>query len=142
VNIVFLLEVGFGLSVVLGLLIFLLVSIRNKSVQNNYEVEKENQKLDLQSLKAIIKDEKTTSKELKEALDSIIKYYGVIDGKERVKTYHHFDTYLEIIFSICLHPNTNKDLIINFERELRKLNPDYTTEIEDALIKGLNSRGV
>ncbi len=137
-DIIFLLEVGFGLSVILGLLIFLLVSIRNKSVQIN----KEEPKADLQSLKAIIKDENTSSKGLKEALDSVIKYYGAIDGSKGVKTYSQFDIYLEIIFSICLHPNTNKDLIINFEKELRKLNPDYTTEIEDALIKGLNSRGV
>ncbi len=137
-NIVFLLEVGFGLSVLLGLLIFLLVSFRSKRVQIN----KEEPELDLQSLKAIIEDEKTTSKGLKEALDSVIKYYGVIDGKGGAKTYYNFDTYLKIIFSICLHPNTNKDLIINFEKELRKLNPDYTTEIGDALIKGLNSRGV
>ncbi|MCX6075438.1 MAG: hypothetical protein NTW78_00965 [Campylobacterales bacterium] len=141
-DIVFLLEVGFGLTVILGLLIFLLVSIRNKRVQINNEAEKKEPILDLQSLQAIIEDEKTTSKELKEALDSVIKNYGVIDEKGGVKTYRHFDTYLEIIFSICLHPNTNKDLIINFERELRKLNPDYTTEIEGALIKGLNSRGV
>ncbi|MFA6137797.1 MAG: hypothetical protein WC667_06900 [Sulfurimonas sp.] len=137
-DIVFLLEVGFGLTVVLGLLIFWLVSIRSKNVQIN----KEEPKADLQSLKAIIKDENTTSKGLKEALDLVIQHYGAIDGKGEVKTYHNFDTYLEIIFSICLHPNTNKDLIINFEKELRKLNPDYTTEIEGALIKGLNSRGV
>ncbi|MDO8454015.1 MAG: hypothetical protein Q7S59_05545 [Sulfurimonas sp.] len=141
-DIVFLLEVGFGLTVVLGLLIFLLVSIRSKSVQINNKAEKKESELDLQSLKAIIEDERTTSKGLKEALDSVIKYYGVIDEKGEVKTYRLFDTYLKIIFSICLHPNTNKDLIINFERELRRLNPDYTTEIEDALIKGLNSRGV
>lgn len=141
-DIVFFLEVGFGLTVVLGLLIFWLVSIRSKSVQINNEAGKEEPKLDLQSLKAIIENEGTTSQGLKEALDSVIKYYGVIDKKGEVKTYRLFDTYLEIIFSICIHPNTNKDLIINFERELRKLNPDYKTEIEDALIKGLNSRGV
>jgi hypothetical protein len=48
---------------------------------------------------------------------------------------------MDILFAICRHPNTNKDIIINFDKELEHLNPEYKKEINEAIAKGLNSRG-
>ena len=97
---------------------------------------------DLDSLKAIIKRKKTTSKELKEALDLVIKHHGHIHKKLGARSHPDFDIYMDILFSICRHPNTNKNIIINFDKELARLNPEYKAEINDAITKGLNSRGI
>jgi len=49
---------------------------------------------------------------------------------------------MNILFAICLHPNTNKNIILSFNKELVRLNPKYKVEINGAISKGLNSRGV
>lgn len=130
-EIAFFIGLGLVLVFILGALLFVLLSsARKKRVMADKNIEKK----DLKSLRAIIENKQTSSKELTEALDEVLKYYGVINK--------NFDVYMEIIFSICLHPNTNKNIILNFDKELRRLNPVFKTEINDALTKGLNSRGI
>jgi hypothetical protein len=72
----------------------------------------------------------------------ILKYYGHIHEKLGIRSHPDFDIYMEILIIICRHPNTNKDIIIKFDKELTRLNPSYKAEINEALTKGLNSRGV
>jgi len=97
---------------------------------------------DLESLVATIKDKTIESQKLKETLDLVLKYYGTIPNKLGSRTHPDFDIYMNILFRICRHPATNKDIIINFEKELIKLNPAYKPNINDATTKGINSRGV
>ena len=138
-----------GLIVVLGLLIFLLFlpSKRKKTniqaVQKNSITtqEKDGLKTDLESLRAVIKNKKTKKETLKEALDLVIKYHGTIHKKLGIRAHPDFDIYMDILFSICRHPNTNKNLIVGFDHALEKLNPDYKKDINEAVTKGLNSRG-
>ena len=59
-----------------------------------------------------------------------------------LRAHPDFDIYMDILFTICRHPNANKDLIIKFDRELEELNSEYKKEINDAITKGLNSRRV
>jgi hypothetical protein len=59
-----------------------------------------------------------------------------------VRAHKDFDIYMDVLFTLCRHPNTNTDLIINFDKELARLNPDYKQEINNAISKGLNSRGI
>jgi len=59
-----------------------------------------------------------------------------------MRAHPDFDIYMEILFTICRHPNTNKDIVIKFDRELGRLNPEYKKEINEAITKGLNSRRV
>ena len=89
----------------------------------------------------VIKNKNSSTQELQEALDLIIKYHGKIHPKLGMRAHPDFDIYADIIFRICRHPSTTKEVIINFDRSLEKLNPDYNKEINDALTKGLNSRG-
>jgi len=131
-----------GLVVILAILMFLFF-YKNKTKKEVAKVKvktsspQKSTKKDLKSLHAIIKMKSTTAKELQETLDLVIKYYGVIP--KRVD--ESFKIYMNILFTICRHPNTNKDIIIKFNRELDKLNPSYKAEINDAITKGLNSRG-
>jgi hypothetical protein len=43
---------------------------------------------------------------------------------------------------LCHHTNTKKDIILKFDRELEKRNPEYKLELEDSLTKGLDTRGM
>ncbi|WP_373035711.1 hypothetical protein [Sulfurimonas sp.] len=138
-----------GLVVILALLIFLLFlpsSRKKREVELPSKDETPSQKrpadTDLQSLRAIIKKKKTTTKELEEALDLIIKYHGKVHEKLGQRAHPDFDVYMDILFTICRHPNTNKDIVIKFDRELGQLNPEYKKEINEAITKGLNSRRV
>jgi hypothetical protein len=136
-DIVLLIQFGFGLIVVLGVLIFFLLSSKKKArilEKRVADLDNARPQRDLNSLKAIIKNKETSEKELKDALDLVLKKYGAIDA--------NIDIYKEILFAICTHPRTNKNIIINFDKELRRFNPDYKTEINDAIKIGLNSRGV
>jgi len=139
-----------GLVVVLGLLIALLLSsFKNKKKKSIIlkkqvvDTAKTNEiKTDLESLLKIIKNKKSSADELKAALDLVLKYHGNIHKKLGLRPHPDFDTYMDILFTICRHPHTNKHLIVNFDSALEKLNPEYKKEINDAIAKGLNSRGL
>jgi len=137
-----------GLVVLLAILIFFLFyssKSKQKKVQKSTfksSSPKTNKpKVDLSSLRATIKDKQSSSKELKEALDLVLKHYGVIHKKMGLRAHADFDVYMDILFTICRHPNTSKSIILGFDKELARLNPDYKAEINDAITKGLNSRG-
>nr|WP_321267334.1 hypothetical protein [uncultured Sulfurimonas sp.] len=136
-----------GLVVILAILIFLLFLPTNKKkkkavIQKNTSTNKKSSNTDLEYLRSIIKKKKTTTKELKEALDLILKHHGKVHEKLGLRAHPDFDVYMDILFTICRHPNTNKDIVIKFDRELGRLNPEYKQEIDEAITKGLNSRRV
>ncbi|WP_373001914.1 hypothetical protein [Sulfurimonas sp.] len=138
-----------GLVIVLALLIFLLFlpSNRKKEKTESKEatpivVAQRPPNTDLEYLRSIIKKKKSTTKELQEALELVIKYHGIVHEKLGLRAHPDFDIYMDILFTICRHPNTNKDIVVKFDRELGRLNPDYKKEINEAITKGLNSRRV
>jgi hypothetical protein len=143
-DIVVLIKSGMGLVVVLAVLVFLLfysskkkkakVLAENKPLKHKEEVPT------FDALRAIIKDRNSSSQELKKALDTIIKYYGTVSGSGK-SSKSNFDVYMGIVFNICRHPNTTKNIILDFDKELTRINPKYKSEINDAITKGLNSRG-
>jgi len=135
-----------GLVAILGILVFLLFYKPSKAEKKQKEVKKApTKKYDayesLEDLVAVIRNRKSSTKELQVALDKVIKYHGTIHKKLGVRLHPDFNLYGEILLRICRHPHTNKDLILNFDRELEKKNPDYVKDINDFLTKGLNSRG-
>ena len=136
-----------GLVVVLAILIFLLFSPFSKKKEKvepkkTAPVQQRPSNTDLEYLVSIIKNKKSTTKELKEALELIIKYHGTVHKRLGLRTHPDFDIYMGIIFKICGHPNTNKVIIIKFDKEFLRLNPGYKQEINEAMTKGLNSRRV
>jgi len=138
-----------GLVVVLGILIVFFLfspgSNKKKKVQTKKksytQATKEKPKHELKDLLAVIRNKSSTTEELAEALEAMIKYHGKIHPKLGLRAHPDFDIYSEVILRICRHPNTNKDIIVKFDKELEKLNPEYKREINDSLSKGLNSRG-
>ncbi len=138
-----------GLVVVLGLLIFLLILPgKTKKTQKKPEEKilktPDTKELEptLEDLRKVIKNKKSTEAELKEALETVIKKYGKVHKKLGLRAHPDFDIYMDMLFTICRHPNTNKDIIVQFDRDLGRLNPEYKKEINEAITKGLNSRGI
>jgi len=137
-----------GLVAVLGVLLFFyLYSSKGKDKK---EIKKKpivsptpsKVKYDFASLLQVIKNKKSTTKELGEALDLLIKYHGTIPKKLGLRVHPDFEIYSEILLRLCRHQNAKKDIVVKFDKELETLNPEYKREINDSLTKGLNSRGI
>ncbi|MDF1878637.1 hypothetical protein JHD46_03175 [Sulfurimonas sp. SAG-AH-194-C20] len=134
-----------GLIAILGILVFFLLYMPKK----NNAIIKAKQKHrapktehpNLQELLEIIKNKKSTTKELAFAVDTVLKYYSSIHPKLGIRSHPDFNIYGEMLLRICRHPNTSKDIILKFNRELEKKNPEYKREINDFVTKGLDSRG-
>ena len=130
----FIIKLIMGLMILLALLMFLLFyNPSKKKVSNSKKTDSskiDNEELIL--LVKVLKDKKSDTKRLGETLNLIIKEYGEIKKNKSI--------YMDILHTICVHPNSNKDIIVNFDRELQKLNPQYKKSINDAVVKGLNSR--
>ena len=133
-------EIFFELLVVLVLLLavllfffFLRAKKKKKALKELADKAYENKpkKQDLSTLYKVLQNDKASSKDLKETLDIILEDYGVIDD---------FLIYQEILLSITIHPNTNKNIILSFDRSLSKLNPTYKQEISKTVTDALNSR--
>lgn len=126
-----------GLVSILAILIFFLFyspgQKRKKELQKKQEKKKnkKNKSVDFETFLAIVRDKKASSQELSTALDNILEYYGEIED---------FKYYGEILLRICRHPQTTKDIILKFNRDLEKKNPGYAIEINDFITRGLNSR--
>ncbi|WP_294967159.1 hypothetical protein [Sulfurimonas sp.] len=138
-----------GLVVILAILIFLLFfSSKQKKQAQKAEANKasftqrNSPNTSLDYLVSIVKNKKSTTKELKEALDLVLKHHGRVHEKLGMRSHPDFDVYKDLLFRICRHPNTNKDIVVKFDRELGRLNPDYKKDINEAVTKGLNSRRV
>ena len=135
------------LSGALGILILLYFYLSHANKPQKKKVSKKIQHIrevqpDLNTLLEIIKDKKSTTLELEEAVDLIIKYYGEIPKKLGIRAHPKFEIYSELILRICHHPNTTKEIILKLDRELERLNPEYKMELEDSLTKGLDTRGL
>ncbi|EQB39106.1 hypothetical protein M947_08065 [Sulfurimonas hongkongensis] len=136
-----------GLVAILAILIFLLFLPSDKkkkqaNIRNSATPQRQAQKTDLAYLRSIVKNKKSTTKELEQALALVIKHHGNIHPKLGARPHPDFDVYMDFLFTICRHPNSSKDIIINFDKNLRRLNPEYKKEINEAITKGLNSRRV
>jgi len=148
-DITLLIESFIGLVTILGFLLFFLLYVSKKkkkilreAVKSKSSLPKNDSFVSLESLLQIIKDKKSTTKELSEALDLVLKHHGTIHPKLGVRTHPDFDVYGEILLRICRHPNTNTKLILNFDKALEAKNEAYKKDINDFITKGLNSRGV
>ena len=141
-----LIQSAMGLLVVLGLLVFVLVlapkSKKKEVAKKVVREQKAKPKTDLEFLRTIVKNRKSTAQELKDALDLVLKYHGTIHKKLGLRPHPESQVYMDILFSICRHPNANKDIIVSFDKELGRLNPDYKKDLNDAMMRGLNSRGI
>ena len=136
-----------GLSAVLVVLIFLLYlptgsSEKKEKKKKHAPGVKVRANTDFEHLKNIIKDKNSTKEQLQEAAELIIKHHGTMHKKLGMRAHPESDAYMDILFKLCRHKNTSKSIVLQFNKDLEKINPEYKKEINDALMRGLNSRGV
>ena len=147
-DILFLIKSFIVLILLLGIFVFFLLSRPKKKKENTTPLtqEKKNKEKTLfcefDDFLAVIKNRQSSSTDLQNALNGILKYHGTIPTKLGIRLHPEFYKYSEVMLRLCRHKNTNKDLIIHFYKQLSKMNPSYAKEINDALTKGINSLGV
>ncbi len=122
---------GIFLILLLAVLLILFFRIKKKDFLNKLIEIKKEEAIELSELSLQLKDKFLSSKELKQVIELILKDYSKIN---------EFSLYEAIILHITLHPNTNKNIIIYFDKELSKSNPLYKKQISQALNNALNSR--
>jgi len=125
------LVIGSSLVLLLAVLLTLFFKAKKKKALKQSSVSEV--KKDLTELVSILQDKSLSSKELQRISQEVLSVYGKID---------QFSIYSEIILIITLHPNTNKNIILNFDKELSRLNPSYKKKISLALTNALDSREV
>lgn len=137
------------LLIILLLLVIVYIVMRsgnNKVKKSTSSVEKiadiKKAVRSFEELAGVLKNRQSSSSDLGDALDEIVSHYGHIHAKLGMRPHPDFDRYAALVFAICRHHNTTKDLIVSFDRALSRLNPEYRLEIDDAVKKGLNSRGM
>jgi len=148
-DIIFVLKALAGLVVILTLLIILFIypnRQKKKAMKKKKNITSSAkpsfQKHSLESILSIVKNKKSSQEELSKAIDLLIKYYSKIPAKLGIRAHPDFDIYEEIILRLCHHPHTSKDIILRLDRVLQKENPSYVRELNNALTKGLNARGM
>lgn len=114
------------------LLFFLFFSKKAKQKRKASRVSKATEAIpSLKSLRDNIKDKQISTRELEANVQLILLHYVKIEV---------FDIYEEILFRITRHPSTHTKLILSFERELCKCNPEHASRIASSIMQGLDSR--
>ena len=118
--------IGFFLVSVLALALILFFKTykveANNATQNTY--------LDsLQTPEDVIKNPSSTSQELQAAMHEL----QLSTKKLLITSNEELDSYASLLKLLCKHPNTNKKLIIEFEKIAQEKNPQYKKEIAKAL---------
>ena len=134
-----------GLVSLLAILMFFLLNPlkeRKKITPKEELPEKAKTDTSLPALRKIIRDPDSTADELASALELVLKYHPAIHSKLGARCHPDFDSYAEILFHIGRHKHINKKIILHFDKELKNENPSYKKDIDDALMRGLNSRGL
>ena len=135
-----------GLCVLLVVLVFILYlpakETKKKRKINKKILQKEKIDFTLEHLRTIVKNPNATAKEIQSALELVIKYHGKMHAKLGLRPHPESDIYMDILFKAARHKNIDTKTLIWFNKELEKRNPEYKKEINDALMRGLNSRGL
>ena len=130
-DIVLILKIGVCLIIVLAILIFFLFYQKKQKAKKTLTSKRYNtQKQSLQDLLDIIKVETTSTDTLLLSVEKILNHYPTIDSNLHI--------YQEIIIELCKHKNTDKKLIVKLTIALEKSNPKYKSQINKAMIHGLN----
>lgn len=123
------LEIAFFLIILLAVLLALL--FRRAKIKKALCVQTQESVESLEVLFQRMKSAKVSATELEATLDLVLEHYGKIDD---------FTLYEKILFSITLHPNTNKKIILNFDKQLSLRNPSFKKAISNAITDALKAR--
>ncbi len=97
--------------------------------------------LSFEEILKIFVNKKSTKKELRDAIEQLVRHHGKIHAKLGDLPHPDFKRYKELIMALCTNPQADKDIIIAIDQKLRVKNPKYGLNIDDAVNKGIAKRG-
>ncbi len=136
----FMVKIILVLIVVLSVLIVVLF-LRQKSKKAESKQQNNDECITFECLINNLKDRKSSQSKLERTIELLIKHHGNISHQIDNKTHSDFEKYKEIFLLLCTHKNATTAMILGFDRELAKLNPEYKKDINEAIAKGLKARG-
>ncbi len=87
---------------------------------------------------AIVDADDTQPATLRQALDNMVKYYGVITVEQGELAEESFQSYAKIITALCRHQHADAKMIVRFESALCRQNSRYAAEIEVCFQRALS----
>ncbi|MWV61108.1 hypothetical protein DCO58_11375 [Helicobacter saguini] len=87
----------------------------------------------LEGVKMVLDSRNSTLQDLQEAMDKVFEDYDKLEiDKRDIKG---------MLVALSLHPNAEKNIILDTQKKFTEKNPDLAMEFERAVKKGLDSRG-
>ncbi len=95
--------------------------------------EEENSTHTIDTIMAILDNQKSTSQQLQKAVNMFFDEYDSMDLSDYKKK--------AFFFALVIHKNVSTELILQVDEDLKKLNPDMERELTKTLNRALNARG-
>ncbi len=139
-----LITIAVGISVIAVILVSVLVINMKKSKKSSGDlktpVKEDKEKITIEEMLKIAKDKNSSKEELTKAVVNVAKKLSFPPkvgkntiGKEAKK-------YLDFVFLISAHPNSDAQLIAFMDKELKAKNPSYKMEIDVYEDRGVSGR--
>lgn len=126
--------IGGSFVVVVVLFIFALFKfvLSNKPKEREMNIDL-NTGPTLEGVKMVLDSRNSTLQDLQEAMDKVFEDYDKLEiDKRDIKA---------MLVALSLHPNAEKNIILDTQKKFTEKNPDLAMEFERAVKKGLDSRG-
>ncbi|MGI0440345.1 hypothetical protein ACRE1S_07465 [Helicobacter himalayensis] len=120
-------------STILIILIVLLYLFGPSPKKRMQVAEEENSTHTIDTIMAILDDQKSTSQQLQKAVNMFFDEYDSMDLSDYKKK--------AFFFALVIHKNVSTELILQVDEDLKKLNPDLERELTKTLNRALNARG-
>lgn len=127
--------IGASFLVVVLLFIFALFKfvLSNKPKDREYEIDFQSA-FGMETVMMVLDSTQSSLEDLQQAMDKLFEDYDRISpSKQQIKN---------VLIALSLHKNAEKDIIMNTQEKFEERNPDLKHELERAVMKGLNARGV
>jgi ABC-type multidrug transport system fused ATPase/permease subunit len=116
---------------ILPFLVLMYVIIASKRAK--MLAEQKAKEMSVEEVERIFKSPHSSRSKLNDALNYMIEHHVVIPGGE-------FNRYENLIKSLCKHRNTDKTLVLKFDRALNKANQGHKKSLAKVLKSALNAR--
>ena len=130
--------------VIIFVVLILILKNNNKTVIITKETIKKpgyhKKKLTIKDMTEIAAKRNSTREDLKKAID-FVKNNIPFPKKNQYKLPKNIKIYLNFVLLVASHKNADASLIAYLDKELKKTNPEYTTEIDIYENEGLRERG-
>ncbi len=127
--------IGGSFVVVVILFIFALFKfvLSNKPKEREYNIDIQDS-FSIDTVRMVLDSTQSTLEDLQSAIDKLFEEYDALNpNKQEIKS---------ILIALSLHKNAQKDIIIDTQKRFQEKHPELEMELERAVKKGLDSRGI